>query len=161
MESCSLKSKICFWDKHPFTGEGVRCPIFYKPKQLVKTKKEYVINENISEMETEKNFPRLKGIKEKEIVYDDMFCSDRCCLAWIDENHQNSRYKMSKFIFYNEMLKSNKPLVKKANNWRTLESFGGWQTIQDFRDDYNIIEKSSETLENDTVKIKYVKKLNM
>lgn len=161
MESYANASKYCFWDKHPFEGNGVRCPIFYKPKQLIKTKREYVINENVSEADSQDDYPSVREIKKKEIVYDDMFCSDRCCLAWIEDNFQNSRYKQSKFIFYNECLKSNKPLVKKANDWRTLAAFGGWQTIKEFREDYSIFEKAAMSIENDSVKTKYIKKINM
>lgn len=123
-------AKFCYWDKHEFNNLGVLCPIFYKPRQVIRKKKEYYINENI-----EYNKPVLKNeiVTEPIIYYDDKFCSYNCCIAWLDDNFHNPKYKNSKQILYNELLQKNIPIPKKANHWRLLKSFGGPLEIEIFR----------------------------
>lgn len=124
---CSKNSKICFWDKHYFEGEKIHCPIFYKPKQVVRNKREYYFNQNICKNNIQS--PETRIIKE-EIYFDDVFCSYECCLAWIDDNSHNPKYKNSKQILFNIF---DVPLNRKANHWKTLENFGGFLTIEQFR----------------------------
>lgn len=127
--------KFCFWDKHEFTGCGVMCPIFYKPKQVVRRKKEYYINQNISRtspiVDTSSAFVTNKVI-DCEIYYDDMFCSHECCLAWINSNSHDPKYKNSKQILFNETL-FNDTIPKAASHWKTLKKFGGFLDIDEFR----------------------------
>jgi hypothetical protein len=127
--------KYCFWDKHPFAvnvNKEVKCPIAYKPAQIVHKKREYYINQNVSACDTKVG----EGVKviQESITYTDTFCSERCLLAWINENACNPLYKNSKYIFYKEYYKKNGyGKVYPANHWRTLNAFGGFMTIEQFR----------------------------
>lgn len=135
-ESSCKNIKFCFWDKHHFEGKGVMCPLYYKPKQIVRKKKEYYMNQNInrnSVINQNTNFQIFKIINE-EIFYDDMFCSNECCLAWIEDNHLNPKYKNSKQILFNEILKEKKEIPNKSNNWKIIDKFGGFLDIQEFRE---------------------------
>lgn len=150
MEYFSKNSSYCFWDKHPFDGKGVMCPIFYKPRQIVRQKGEYYINQNICRSQVvEENVLTLK----EEIFYDEMFCSAECCFAWIEDNSMNHKYKNSKYIMQNEMMKTNPDFtVKAANHWRTLNAFGGFFSIEDFRKHQNIFKKIDYFYEENCLK---------
>lgn len=142
--NCSKNSNICFWDKHYFEGKKIHCPIFYKPKQVVRKKREYYFNQNICK-DNNGHSPETSIIKE-EIFFDDVFCSYECCLAWIDDNSNNPKYKNSKQILFNIF---DVPLNRKANHWKTLENFGGFLTIEQFRKfDKTFIEVDNKYVDN-------------
>ncbi len=45
---CSIEKEIhCFWDRHKITGLVIRCPLRYKPKQIVKVYKSDVRSRRI------------------------------------------------------------------------------------------------------------------
>lgn len=155
MENSCSNVQFCFWDKHDFEGPGVMCPIFYKPKQIVRKKREYYLNQNISRHSNEeltepvsKDFKSVKIIKE-EFYYDDMFCSYKCCLAWIEDNYKDPKYKYSKSILYNELFSKNIKHIVKANHWRTLKKFGGFLSIEDFRGELTNYEKIDSFYDDD------------
>nr|UOX61011.1 MAG: putative zinc-finger DNA binding protein [Diabrotica toursvirus 3a] len=133
MESNALMSKLCFWDKHqlPADKTPVMCPIDFKPKQVIRQKKEYIFNHNVAESWNKINIDENIKISPSEIYYDDIFCSKECCLAWINDNHKNPAYGKSKYLFH--MLY---PEVLPANHWRVLKLFGGFMSIEEFRNFY-------------------------
>lgn len=159
MESTAAKSQVCFWDKHPFTGKGVMCPISYKPAQCVRKKKEYIINENIEYFQVKNQV----SCKPQYIIYDDMFCSLQCCLAWIEDNCTKPKYKNSKHIVYNELMKENSNCLKlePASDWRTLKTFGGFQTIEEFRTNKNTLYLADQMQTDNQITYKYVEVFNM
>lgn len=123
------KSNYCFWDKHEFSGKVIQCPISFKPKQVIRKKKEYQLNYGISKTE---NIPEnIYKIIDDKIEYDDCFCSKECCLAWIIDNINVPRYIHSKQIFMNEI--ANEEEIQKAPHWRLLKKFGGFLSIENFR----------------------------
>lgn len=135
--------QTCMWDRHDFIGVGIQCPIFYKPKQIVRKKKEYYMNQNITRNSNIKNADnsmlQINKIIDEQIFYDDMFCSYECCLAWIDyqNQNQNPKYKNSKQILYNEFLKKNPNIPNipnKANDWKIIDKFGGFLNLNEFRE---------------------------
>lgn len=137
------QSIVCFWDKHTFDGEGVMCPIAYKPKQIVHKKREYYINQN-TKNNTE--IPStVQKILEEEILYMDKFCSNSCLLAWIEDNQNNPVYKQSMFILANKLLCK---LPIPANHWKTLKSFGGFLDIDTFRTTNSVYELKDISYEN-------------
>lgn len=154
----------CFWDKHEFIGTGIKCPIFYKPKQIVRRKKEYYINRNVARID-EINKIGIDQIIKEEIYYDDIFCSVQCCLAWIDDHHYDPKYQNSRYILQNEISDSEAHGVRacdlnnarsvgiqKANHWRTLIAFGGFLTITEFRKHNKIYEIEDVQYLNNTLK---------
>lgn len=152
-KSNTLDLKCCFWDKHEFETGGIMCPIEYKPKQIVRKKKEYYMNQNVPENYTEKTTEGEDPVViSAEFFFDDMFCSLECCLAWIEDNAQNPKYSKSKHILYRIYDMKNKTLpLRPANHWRTLKKFGGFLSIQEFRSFSNFYtEKDQENypLEN-------------
>lgn len=146
---------VCFWDKHEFTGEGVVCPIFYKPKQIVRKKKEYYINQNITKLENTDE-ANVHQVLEREIYYDDIFCSLSCCISWIEDHYYDPKYKNSKYILFNEYKCDN---IRKSNHWRTLKKFGGFLTIEEFRKQDRFFEEIDFSYENNIRKY-YYKELN-
>lgn len=142
---------VCFWDKHEFTGNGVSCPIFYKPKQIVRKKKEYYINQNITKLENIDQ-TTTHQVLEQEIYYDDIFCSLSCCLAWIDDHYYDPKYKNSKYILFNEYKCEN---IRKSNHWRTLKTFGGFLSIEEFRKQDRFFEETDFSYNNNLRKYSY------
>lgn len=140
MEALSSCSKICFWDKHEITGEVIKCPVMFKPKQIVRKKKEYYINQNYPRSYEKKILDDSQSsfldvnILEHKIFYDDSFCSYSCCLAWIEDNSNDPKYQNSKKILYNELIHKKIKIPQVANHWRILKNFGGFLDIEKFRD---------------------------
>lgn len=162
--SSAINSKLCFWDKHPVEGTFVKCPIFYKPKQIVRKKKEYYINQNVERdhIPTNINTTFLEHeINEKQIFYDDFFCSLSCCLAWIEDNQTNPKYRMSKQILFNELLIEQKEIPIKANHWKLLESFGGFLTIKEFRENVTSFELLDFKYNGNVVEEYYQEKMDL
>lgn len=155
MNSNCSKSKHCFWDKHEFVGKGVMCPIFYKPRQIVRKKREYYINQNITRDYEVENWDSTSKIIPTEIFYDDMFCSVECCLAWIEDHHNDPKYQNSKQILVNELYRNNHTLVNSANHWRLLKAFGGFLSIEVFRKFNIFYEEDDTTYENNSRVVKY------
>lgn len=153
MEVVTKKSKICFWDKHKFDNEPVYCPIFYKPKQIVKKKNDYYINQNV--IKDHKN--KEDEIIKEEIFYDCVFCSRSCCLAWIEDNFNNPKYQQSRYIFFNNFDYGN---VFKSNHWETLIDFGGFLTLEQFRENKHHYELEDSYYDNGFLKKKYREVIN-
>lgn len=124
MISDSRNATVCMWDRHPFVGKAVRCPVYSKPQQVTEKKREFYINRNMMDV------PRLEGVdvSPKETFYDGNFCSPNCCLAWIEERSADPRYAASRQLFEAEHGE-----VVPANDREVLTAFGGWLSIKEFR----------------------------
>lgn len=140
--SCETQALSCFWDRHKINGLIIRCPLKYKPKQVVKiyrsdvSKEEYTIKENItkSHADTLVN-SEIKGglqILDDNFEVSDAFCSFNCCLAWIKDNKHDRRYDQSEMLLH----KINGNNLNPAPHWRTLIAYGGNLTIEEFRQNF-------------------------
>lgn len=132
------KSSIinCFWDRHRINGNVIKCPLRYKPKQIVKvykseiSKEEYTIKENVVKF-SEISFSTISD----NLEVTDAFCSFSCCLAFIRDNKHDRRYDQSEMLLHKIFM----TLYKNAElypspHWRTLVEYGGYLSINEFRE---------------------------
>lgn len=155
MTRCPYK---CFWDRCsiPNNVQSIGCPIRYVPSRAVKTydsfisKEKYSITEPITEGKRRRIELENKEIKIEGVGYyetDGIFCSFNCCLAFLNAkgNNKNPIYRNSKnllFQIYNDVSKevsdvNNFNEIIPAGHWRTLIDFGGFLTIEEFRNSFN------------------------
>ncbi|UIB20707.1 putative protein 350L [Cricket iridovirus] len=138
---CSIEKEIhCFWDRHKITGLVIRCPLRYKPKQIVKVYKsdvsqeEYTIKENVVKFQND--IGNFKTITDN-LEVTDAFCSFNCCLAWIRDNKHDRRYDESEMLLQKIYSKSQHGLsdtaLKPSPHWRTLTVYGGTLSLEEFR----------------------------
>jgi hypothetical protein len=134
----------CFWDRHKIVGMIVKCPLRYKPKQIVKvykseiSKEEYTIKENVVKFQNQQNFSMIPD----NLEVTDAFCSFNCCLAWIRDNKHNRRYDQSEMLLHkiyktimteNSVNEEDFIRLTPAPDWRTLVEYGGSLSIDEFR----------------------------
>lgn len=144
----------CFWDRNyiPDNVRPIGCPIKYIPSKATKTyiseisKEKYSIRENVTKnkaIELEmKNDSRIKIDEENYYQTDGVFCSFNCCMAYIHspENKNNPIYRYSEALLlkmYNSLNVDSAVEILPAPHWRTLVEFGGYLTIDQFRQSFN------------------------
>jgi hypothetical protein len=140
----------CWWCSHFFKTKPIGIPLRYVPNQIIKTytseitKDKYVIKENVSKsFSTDKNEnERIECEKIEKDYYETegIFCSFNCFLAFIDENKHNSRYRNSKILMsniYKEYFGKDLSEINPAPSWKLLEEYGGYMSIEEFRDKMN------------------------
>lgn len=133
----------CFWDHHPFEGEGVRCPLNYVPKQVAKVDGGYVIKENIcrdKKICDPDNNRQIVDVTEAYYEVDAEFCSPECCLAFIKNEvtrSGGSKYADSERLLHFMLGLSTK--ITPANSFRLLKAYGGNLTIEQFRKSNSIV----------------------
>jgi len=149
------EAKVCFWDRNIFDGEGIRCPVSYKPTQLVRTyrsdvsKEEYTIKENVrggaSGGGTSGGGTNGGGeVSRSEYEFDGKFCSYQCCLAYVRDNKHNNLYNQSETLLYKMYLGTTSkggtkvPILRPAPHWRTLRECGGHLSIKEFRQTFGV-----------------------
>lgn len=149
-------SMCCFWCRHQFSTIPIGCPLEYVSSEVVKTyyseitKDIYTIREKISkqkreslEQQTTSN-PDIKlAINKKEYyITDGIFCSFNCALSFIMENEYKPQYNLSKSLLVSmyEQIFNEQCNIIPAPSWRLLTSYGGEQSIEEFRDNFNKIE---------------------
>ena len=160
-ESClPVKTDIsCFWCKHAFTTTPIGCPIRYIPAKVTKayyseiTKDTYQITDNLTPLR-KKGIPALmeKHDSKFEIhdnndeyfLTDGVFCSFNCCISFINEmKSYNSLYEQSKGLLlslYSSLFETDEPIIHPAPHWRLLKSYGGYLTIEEFRNSFDKVE---------------------
>jgi hypothetical protein len=120
--SFSQVGQNCYWDRNPFEGSGIGCPINKVYKPSVSSYKSaingmsYVIQDTIN-----------VGEASYDII--DRFCSPECCLASIESNSHDPMYMNSKYLLFEMLGKS----CVQAPSWRLLKEYGGPYTIEEFR----------------------------
>ncbi len=151
----------CFWCRHKFKNSPIGCPIRYISSIATKTyfsettKDKYSIKENItnkkSELFTKKNKHYITNNTNSEFSIqnggfyetDSVFCSFNCCLAFIRDNRHNHMYDHSEFLLvklYREIFPDCKDfLIMAAPSWKLLKEYGGFLTIEKFRETFNKI----------------------
>lgn len=131
----------CFWDRHPIKGTVIRCPLRFKPKQIVKTYKHNVSNEDYTIKEnvvssSEINSRTAFSIIPSNLEVADAFCSFSCCLSWIQSLKADPTYDQSEMILMKLWREQHsKEHLKPAPSWRTLIEYGGIMTIDTFRNE--------------------------
>jgi hypothetical protein len=71
---------------------------------------------------------------------DGIFCSFNCCKAFIKDNKHNKLYENSDMLLnkmYQDMYDVKSIVINPAPHWRLLVEYGGYLTIQQFRDNFN------------------------
>ena len=71
---------------------------------------------------------------------DGIFCSFNCCKAFIKDNKHNKLYENSDMLLnklYQDMYNVKCIVINPAPHWRLLVEYGGYLTIQQFRDNFN------------------------
>jgi len=138
----------CFWCRHNFDTCGIGCPISFVPNVAVKrykshiTKDVYTIKESINKLPTGLNND-IRIIKKGYYETDGIFCSFNCCLSFIKDNKNNSLYDLSEILLhkiYNEVLESTNKIISPAPSWRLLTLYGGYLSIDKFRQSFNTVE---------------------
>jgi len=121
-----LRNVNCFWDKHPFSGNPVFCPIDKESSPKIKeylshiNGKKYKIQDSINNYEEQKT----------SYMIDSVFCSIECALAYLEDNSHDINYKNS-YIYMKEIY--NFSDKKTAPHWRLLIPYGGPMNINEFR----------------------------
>ena len=154
----SLKGYKCYWCRHSFTTTSIGCPIRYISSNVTKryhsevSKDDYTINENITTYKNNlmsninlfvtKNKATLTINKGNYYETDGIFCSFNCCKAFIKDNKHINLYELSENLLiklYTDMNESDIKSIKinPAPHWRLLKDYGGYLTIEQFRDNFN------------------------
>jgi hypothetical protein len=145
----------CFWDHHEIGNlSPVHCPLEYIFSQGIRSyvseisKNKYTIRENLSQNSIEKIKNKIGNdditVLERNLyITDGVFCSFNCCLAYIKDNYKNPIYKNSEQLLYKmyyDMFKKKIEKITPANNWKTLDVYGGKVTIEKFRHNLDSLE---------------------
>lgn len=124
----------CFWDHHPFSGEPISCPLYYRSRQVAREENGYIIKENIVASKHIDDAGIVDVTTEPYYEVDGVFCSPECCLAWIHDQKtkaDGSKYADSERLL-NFMLQTTSPVLP-ANSFRLLKAYGGNLSIDQFR----------------------------
>lgn len=144
----SIRARCCFWCRHAFTTHPIGCPIRYVHSKQVDlhvseiTKEKYTTTHPVSlktmELLKQQSIPSVHLVPKDYYKTDGCFCSFNCCLAFINDNVSNPFYSESKYLLTNMYLDIFKTPEKitPAPSWRLLKEYGGFMTIQEFRDSF-------------------------
>jgi len=153
----SLKYK-CYWCKYNFKTIAIGCPISYISSKAKKTyfsevsKDNFTIKENITKYKSNiiqdtslfmsKNKADITVHKEEYYITDGIFCSFNCCKAFIKNNKNDNLYEHSDNLLIKLYIDMNSGDTKNikinpAPHWRLLKDFGGYLSIEDFRENFN------------------------
>ena len=143
----------CWWCRHHFDWFPLGCPLKYVASQLEKTyfsditKDKYTIKENISRDKRSffenNNNPKINILEREYYEVDGFFCSFNCCLAFINENKNNSIYKHSKNLLkkiYFDIFKMYPENFIPSPSWKLLKDYGGKLNIEEYRKNLNKVE---------------------
>jgi hypothetical protein len=136
----------CYWCRNPFNTLPIGCPIKYKPRIIsskytsVATGNDYQIDESVS---SSQNLNGNNVVSEPYYQTDGVFCSFNCCKAFADDNVLKPFYLNSNMLLirlYNETFNVNTSSITPAPHWRTINHYGGFMSITEFRDSFDKIE---------------------
>ena len=155
----NLKGYNCYWCKNSFKSVSIGCPINYVSSKVIKkyhsevSKDDYLIKENITKYKRNlldnnkilfisKNKAQIEMKKEEYYQTDGIFCSFNCCKAYIKDNKHNNLYEQSDNLLiklYRDMHGCKNDIIKinPAPHWRLLKTYGGYLTIEQFRENFN------------------------
>ncbi len=135
----SCEGTHCYWDRHLITGDNViRCPTRYVPSEhkrvhVTRGGSSCVIKEKITKKERERKTVPLDIITVQKEYYETegVFCSLRCCVAYIQSNAHDPIYDESAQLLMKMCDITRLPQV--APHWKTLVEYGGWLSIDEYR----------------------------
>jgi hypothetical protein len=153
LRTCSIINPVtktwCWWCKHPFSTVSVALPIEYNPAIISKTYKSVISKSNHVLKENAASYDSVDDTLHIDrhigsYVTDGTFCSFNCALAFCNENLHKSMYNKSKYML-TKLYKDFNPdpsasLPPPAPSWRLLVRFGGYVSIDSFRNDFSKIE---------------------
>lgn len=122
----TLNTHICFWDRHPFNSSVIRIPI-----RMIHPQKAFTLVKS-SSYTMPVNLSTLENTQTPQYIWDGVFCSESCCLAFIYENLHNPLYTYALPLMY--YVYGNKRNI--ALSWRRLDTYGGNLNIDAFRTMY-------------------------
>lgn len=144
----------CFWCHHSFTTKPLGCPIQYVPHRIVKdyyseiTKDNYTLRESVTDDQLRKNQDHFEKhcmnmLDRDYYVVDGIFCSFNCCLAFIQDHHNDPLYRYSEnllsHIYVRTFGENAQPIIP-APSWRLLKDYGGLTSITDYRKNFYKVE---------------------
>ncbi len=99
----SCEGTHCYWDRHLITGDNViRCPTRYVPSEykrvhVTRGGSSYVIKEKITKKDRKRKTVPSDIITVQKEYYETegVFCSLRCCVAYVQSNAHNPIYDES------------------------------------------------------------------
>lgn len=140
----------CWWCKHSFRTKPIGIPLRYISNQIIKTytseitKDKYVIKENVGTNYTQEmnENERIEYEKLEKDYYETegLCCSFNCALAYIMDNKHNPLYRNSKLLLnkiYKEYFGKDAPAIIPSPSWKLLEKFGGYLSIDQWREKLN------------------------
>jgi len=149
----------CFHCHHSFTNIPLGCPIDFKNTKIYKnyyseiTKSNYILQESILEQKTphknqNNSYFQTEVQSLNYYITDAIFCSFNCCKAFILSNKNNPLYEQSEFLL-NQIYQSLFAIegnfdIKPAPHWKLLEAYGGFLTIEEFRNNFYKIEYTNK-----------------
>lgn len=156
----SPNTYCCFWDRHPFTGMSVGCPISYNSSKVVRTynsvmsKDTFVVRESVSK--SQKVQPEITKIQNQNYYETDgIFCSFNCALAFAIDNRHNPMYNQSislLYKLYKDVFGEKYTSIITAPSWRVLDKYGGTIDINKFRSTFTQIEYEFKGVHHDCFK---------
>lgn len=140
----------CYWCRHPFDTEPIGCPLQYKSDQLVQTHTSEITGEqyHVGRLISEHEYDQYSAVPRKDETYiarqyyitEGCFCSFNCCMAYIEEHHEDVRYVCSKSLLirmHSKFYTHTKPgHIHPAPSWQLLTAYGGFMTIEEFRQSF-------------------------
>lgn len=140
-----IQASYCYWCRNGFSSIPIGCPIRFVNNKVVLKHTSEITNENYYIVHQVSNTTDInKKLNNSKIIYnnyyetDGCFCSFNCCLSFIYDNIHNSMYSNSKYLLmkmYSEIFETDKLLkFHPAPSWRLLREYGGFMTINEFRD---------------------------
>ena len=137
----------CFWCRFPFASKPIGCPLKYIPNYLLNEYKSVITDDNYSIRENVSHYKK-SNVKEDVKMHDKgyfetdgIFCSFNCVLSFIKDSKKQPIYNFSEsllnlmyFLLFNSEEK-----IMPAPNWRQLKTYGGYLSIDEYRENfYNV-----------------------
>ena len=146
--SCgTIKADTCFWCRHTFSTVPIGCPLQYYSNTCTRqfsseiTKDTYTIQQKMTQVcDMKTDDTNVHYTYNDYYETDGAFCSFNCCLAFIHDQNSNPIYNQSEFLLlkmYMEIFKRPTESILPAPSWRLLQKYGGFMTIDEFRQSFN------------------------
>lgn len=143
----------CYWCRHSIEFHPIGIPVDYVPHCLTKnyfseiTRDNYTITQYINDEEKSneciKHDDRISLEKNGYYLTDGVFCSFNCIKSYLEDNKKNELYQNSTMYLntiYKKLTNNNYYEIIPAPDWKTLDVYGGFKTIEEFREELNSIE---------------------
>jgi hypothetical protein len=133
----------CFWCRHIFSGQWIGCPIRYECQTASRIQVSQFTGEPITiKHKVSSSESKLPHLEYSGNVYetDGCFCSFNCCLAFIRDHKHQPVYIHSETLLMKMYIEAFKVdgfrQISPAPSWRLLKEYGGFMTIDEFRESF-------------------------